>query len=742
MSTGYVDDTSVYGSAYSSLMEQVPELDPMLAPYVYARMRRDPQLQAVLQACTLPITRASAAVDPAGCRDEVARAVADDLGLPLLGEDDPGPARRRGVMWPQHIGSATRTRNVYGYAPYALEAQDDGSRTRLVGLYERLPHTIREIQTDPASGELIRARQDRTAQIDTTSSTRTRQPQGPPPWLNRDALAWYVRDREGSNWRGVSLLRAAYGPWLLKHEMWRVHAIGNRRHGAGHLNLEALPGTNPTPLQMQQAAAMAAAARAGDQAGGASPPGFRWRLSGLEGSVPDTLGFITYLDQQMSRMALAGMLDLGNTPNGSRALGSEFVDLFMLALQGDADDIANTTTADAAVRIVDWNWGEDEPAPRVVIGDVGADHAVTAEALQLLLDSGALQPDAELDAYVRRGWRLPARVDQGKVATPIFKYDLDAGTATVNDRRAQLGLDPTPGGDVPAALYLENLGLSPADAQAQAPAVMAALTAAGRKHAREVKVAAKAANGLRRQPTAVEARAATDFVAVQQDWQMALDLLLDDWEDITAAQREQVVAQVRTAVEDGTTVDLAAMAVDTAAAADLLHTHMADVADDSAARMAGEARSQGVTAPTGEPDDDRLHDLATTVAALMGGGLVASAARKALQVWTPDATADQVAGAVETHLASLTDASLRDNLGPALTTAQNEGRLSTLANAPAATYVSSEILDANTCTTCAAEDGTEYGSLGEASAAYANGGYVDCEGRARCRGIIVAVWGD
>lgn len=745
---GYVEQTDgVHGAAYNQLYEHVPELDESRAPYVYSRMRTDPQLTAVVQAVSLPLIRATWQVDPAGCRPEVAQRVADDLGLPLVGEDQPGAARRRGVQWAKHLGNSLRGRLIYGFYPYALEATDDGATTMLSGLYERPPWTIGDIKTDSKTGALISAQQTTAGMVGGTT----------PAPMPASSLLWYVREQEGSNWRGRSMLRSAYGPWLLKQEMLRVNAIGHRRHGAGHLTLVPNPGTNPTDAQQAAAAAMAQAARAGDQAGGAAPPGYSWQLSGLIGSVPDTLAFIRYLDQQMARMALAGMLDLGETPNGSRALGDTFVDLFMLALQAEGDDHAATLTADVAVRVTDWNYGEDEPAPRVIVTGVGADDAVTADALNLLLTSGALSADPALEADVRRRYGLPQSTSTSD-ASPIYKYDLDLGTATVNDRRKQLGLEPVDGGDVPAAAYLQALGLSPADASAQSGPLMAAMDAAGVMRRAVVASSAvgsagpasspgarpvhAAAPGLRRELTDVEAKAATDFVGVQSDWQSALDDLLDAWGPVTEAQRADLVAQVRATVEDGDVAALAAMGLDSQEAADLLAAHMAEVADDSATRMASEAKSQGVTVKPGTPAADRLDQVAQATAALLASGLVASAARKALQVWTPGASADDVATAVDAHLASLTDASLRDSLGPALTTAQNEGRLSTLADAPTATYVASEVLDAATCQACTEEDGHEFGSLEQASAAYANGGYVECQGGARCRGIIVAVWDD
>jgi hypothetical protein len=111
-------------------------------------------------------------------------------------------------------------------------------------------------------------------------------------------------------------------------------------------------------------------------------------------------------------------------------------------------------------------------------------------------------------------------------------------------------------------------------------------------------------------------------------------------------------------------------------------------------------------------------------------------------VWRPGESGAAVAALVKDHLASLSDSFLRDQVGGAMSTAQNYGRAAVLEVAPEATYSASEILDKNTCVPCEELDGTEFADLAAARAAYASGGYVDCEGRLRCRGVIVALWND
>lgn len=429
---GYVDPYALgdsrYGTVYADMLEHVPDLTFPNSIQVYARMRRDPQISAILQGWTLQLRRAQWQLDPAGCTDPVVQEVADDMGLAVVGTDEPGAARLRGVSWNEHLRSALGML-PFGFAGFEMEADTSTGQARLSGLYERPQWTVSHIHVDGKSGRLQGITQDGAANQSS-------------PQIAADRMVWYAHEREGANWAGTSLLRSCYASWLIKEEMRRVHGISNRRWGAGVPVMEALPGTNPTPAQMTEAMQMAAAAQAGIQAGAATPPGFTLKLMGLSGSVPDTLAYIRWLDQQMSRTALMGMLDLGETPNGSRALGETFVDSFLLALEATAEHVADVATRQISARIVDWNHGEDEPVPRVVVSGVGSRREVTAESLQLLLSSGALAAEPALEEWVRREYRLPEREEP---AAPVVAPGVD-----LNGKGQPAQTDPDPATDTPA----------------------------------------------------------------------------------------------------------------------------------------------------------------------------------------------------------------------------------------------------------------------------------------------------
>jgi hypothetical protein len=705
----------------------------------YGRMRHDPKLKGVIHAFVYPLLKATWALDPLGASPQVVQRCADDLGLPILGKDEkPGSARRRGIIWKRHLREALFSL-IYGHMPFERRYEITGNSPgdcHLIHLGGRMPWTIAEINLA------------KDATIDHIVQTT----QGDPIPANR--LVWYSYGQEGANWAGISALRPAFGAWLLKHETWRVHATSIRRFGMGVPTVEAPPGS--TAGVVAEAQALASAMRVGDSSGVGLPQGFKFTLAGMTGSVPDALGFIKYLDQQMSVMLLEGLLDLGQTETGSRAVGESFLDLFLLALQGIADEIALTATSGQesmpgiVTDLVDQNWGEDEPAPQIVCTDVGESYQITAEAIGTLARYGALSPDESLDDWIRKVWRMPRRT------TPWQPTHLGLPAA------GQPGGAFLPAGAIPAppvplageeGVKLEPSWLPPAPAPAPLPPGAPApapppppgpppgpTPKARRRNAR-------AAAGLRRHLNAAEIAAGFDPATRQRDWQMHVDDLLGSYRAVVAAQRKDIVDQVIAAVSKGRTERLAALKTDSAAGAALIETAMTRAADQAARAVIGEAESQGVVIAWERVkiDTRKLGKVAKARAGLAASYLCQQAGGKALQVTASlmddaNASGDQI----DSFLASLSDTPLADQLGAAMSAAQNEGRVAVLEAAPesagTAIYTASEINDHNTCQPCQDIDGTEFVDLADAEASYPTGGFIECEGGPRCRGTVIAVW--
>lgn len=398
--------------------EEAPELAwPANIP-VYARMlRTNAGLAAVYRAVTLPIRRAAWRLDPNGARAEVVNLVAEDLGLAVLGASAP-PARPRSkgrFSFDEHIRLALLSL-VYGHICFAqvyrIVDGAAGQRARLRKLGVRMPQTIAKISVAPDGG-LIGITQHGSGEAGTPLTVP----------IGVDQLVFYANDREGGNWAGQSIFRAAYGPDLLRNRLLRVGAMTVERNGMGVPIVEAAPGT--TPAQMAELNTLAQSYRAGEASGGAMPHGARLRLVGVEGTLPDALPWIRYYDQIAAESALAMFLKLGSTETGSRALGGSFIDFFLMAVQAVSGSLANTITEHVVEDIVDLNWGEDEPAPRVVVSEVDAAADIPPESLVTLLDSGAVTPDDDLETYLRDRYRLPAR--GGTVHPPRRAAPVKAG---------------------------------------------------------------------------------------------------------------------------------------------------------------------------------------------------------------------------------------------------------------------------------------------------------------------------
>lgn len=399
----------VYGYGYGAalaqdLWETIPALTYPLSIETFARMRRDPQIKAVIGAYTQPLRAGTWAVNPAGCRDEVVALVADAWGLPILGNNDgPGPFRRRGVLWDEHLRLALLML-PFGHSPFAVRYEITDGRARLAELSERLPQTITDIVIDQDTGALKGIRQPGSKDL-----IPARTPGG---YQN---LLWYTHEREGAAWQGQSMIREAYAPWLIKHELWRVMATSSRRFGMGVPQVKAPPGG--TPSDIAKAAEIAALYRAGDQSGIGLPDGYVFELAGMTGSAPDTLGFVRYLDQQIAVSALEEVLNLSASPNGSRALGETVISLLQLAWQSTANEIA-VPASRLNVDMVDINFGEDEPVPAVLCTDINRPE-VTSEAISALVACGALTPDLTMENDLRTRYRMPT-IDARPPALPAL----------------------------------------------------------------------------------------------------------------------------------------------------------------------------------------------------------------------------------------------------------------------------------------------------------------------------------
>lgn len=131
-----------------------------------------------------------------------------------------------------------------------------------------------------------------------------------------------------------------------------------------------------------------------------------------------------------------------------------------------------------------WNFGDDKQIPQRSYVFPDPDEVATREDFakrnQAFLadvkgyrDNGFVLDQATVDAIAERHGvpapKLPVAQDGGAAtsnAAPIFAYHIQSGVVTINEVRAQLGLPPIAGGDVPATQANPTGDAAPSDTAA------------------------------------------------------------------------------------------------------------------------------------------------------------------------------------------------------------------------------------------------------------------------------------
>jgi len=382
--------------------EDNPDLTFPASVHVYDRMRRtDTQVASILRAISLPLRATEWHLDTDGVDPVVVAFVEDELNL-HHGRHRPG-----GVVFGQHLRDVLLAlawgfacfETVYEIAP-ARTTGMSGQVAHLKALASRHPRTLSEIRVTP-DGELEGVVQMPLG-YDTAVKGVVTGGLGD-VWIPRQRLAFYCLDREGGDWTGTSLLRAAFKDWYLKEQAVKFAGLAVERNSMG------LPVvTYEDDGDRQNALDIATAARAGSTAGVALP---RDRMSltllGVTGSTVDPLPLIAYHDRAMTRSALAMFLDLGHD-NGARSLGDTFVDFFTASLRSIAMWVAETCTQEVIRPLVELNFGDEALFPALVCEEITAKQPATADAVKALVECGAVTVDAGLEDQLRKVYALPA----------------------------------------------------------------------------------------------------------------------------------------------------------------------------------------------------------------------------------------------------------------------------------------------------------------------------------------------
>lgn len=647
--------------------EYNPDLKGEAAIKVYERMRKsDGQVKAALLACKLPLMVARWDVVPASDSNEDMM-IAETVKAALFDEMT--------ITWDSFLRQSLLMFD-FGFMPFEKVWELRDGLYKWKRLAPRLPSSIQRWFFTPG-GELdyveqVAYRDDTFATIDIPASK----------------LVVFTHEMEGQNFRGVSLLRAAYKHYWYKNTLYAIDGIAAERHGVGLASF-SYP-NNATQEQKDAIKEVGQRLHTHERAYVALPDAIKFQLLGVQGQLHDIKGSIEHHDVMIVRSVLAQFLNVGSKEVGSYALSNDQSRFFLFALQSAGGNLKDTINRNVIREMVDYNWQVHGKYPKMTVSGLdNPEIAAYATAISSLSTSGMLTPDRGTEAELRRLLKFPQKEEQPvRISQPAPEEE------------------PSPEGQ-----------------------------SAGRQ----------AAEGGRywRQPVGVEKLVALDEIddrlkTAEQEFIAAVKPIQDKQ---IASVVETVAGYIADEEYDRLTeIDIPFRSKVADAIDDLLKDLMKFGEEQVREEAAGQGKGMRAQDEDAEPVEKPDPDIFIRIRALAIANLLANKMRSAMS-W--EAMRQVRLGALDktgmmTVLTGLSDRDLGMMAQVSTVEALNLGRLEQARRDADIIdrVMSSAILDANTCGFCKTRDGQEW-SYGSEPAAPP---YDECEGKDHCRCIHVYIY--
>ena len=342
------------------------------------------------------------ALDEAGVPPNVAEFVRTELGLPSA--DNPlARIQHQGVNILDHIDEMCQTMLWAGFAAaeqtYTVAPPNPAQEglglpdevRHLRKLAPRPPRTINRIAVERDGGLKAIVQ----APVHSTDNDIT---------IPVKQLVFYSHKKIGASWEGQSVLRHVYRPWAMKDMYLRLDLQAVDKHSAGYWKAKTTSKERRDAL-LESLSNL----RNGEENVLVHDPQDEVELVGLSSNLVDIVSRLKYLDQEMSRSALAMFLDLGQE-NGARNLGEVHLRIFFNKVKALAAYIG---------RIITEHIIRDDNPPLFV----EADHV---DAFELTVT----HPGAELEDYIRTRHGLPALPAAGETPAATRPRPVPAETTT------------------------------------------------------------------------------------------------------------------------------------------------------------------------------------------------------------------------------------------------------------------------------------------------------------------------
>lgn len=364
------------------------ELNGMTAFTKYDKMRKsDGTIKAMLTAMNLPIRRARWFVEPASedAKDvEIAKFIEDAL------------MEHMSISWDDFLRQSLLML-AYGVMVFekvmTIQVIDGVERVVWKKFAPRMPKTIIAWQTEDG--------QNGIKQMTKNNGTVS---------IPIENLLIFVNEKEGDNWQGTSVLRAAVKHFEYKNGFYQIDAVAFERQGLG-IPKAKLSSENASDEDINKAEVILKNIRAHHQQYIIEPHDMDIEFMDMKGNtVRDPQNSIQHHNREMVKAILAHFLELGSGDSGSRALSTDQSDLFLQSLEAVANTFKDTVDKYAIKELVDWNFDNVENYPKLKYAGISrTDVEKMATAFNTFVTAGAIIPSDTDEDYIREMMGLPER---------------------------------------------------------------------------------------------------------------------------------------------------------------------------------------------------------------------------------------------------------------------------------------------------------------------------------------------
>jgi hypothetical protein len=291
----------------------------------------------------------------------------------------------------------------FGYSLFDISFRpkmDDaemGPYNTLKSIAYRSQRTIEYWNLDPETGELATVTQIVNGDLGTIAE------------MDAKYLLHFAPEQEGTNFEGMSILRAMYGCWLRKNHYLKLQAAGIEKY-AIPIPILSVPAGKEASEEYTNAIAALQVYTSNQKNYLTVPEGWEIKVQEVNFDAEKIRATIDAENKEMANSILASFLLLGSSKgsSGNRALSEELSDFFAQTLQYIADHVAEQFGRKIFEPLVKMNFGNVPVMVELKCESLAekADEQL-ATTLKLLTDGKLLTPDDSLEKDVREKFKLP-----------------------------------------------------------------------------------------------------------------------------------------------------------------------------------------------------------------------------------------------------------------------------------------------------------------------------------------------